>query len=286
MKNITTAKRITPRDSDSINLYLKEVSKEKLINQAKEIELAKRIKAGDQSALDELVKANLRFVITVAKQYQGRGLSLEDLIAEGNIGLIKAAQKFDETKGFHFISYAVWWIRQAILKALYYTANNVRLPTSQIEPITKLNKIITEFEQRNGRKPIPEELANLSGYTEEYIKKVQLSSNKCVSIDTPTVDDSEDCTLADIIPNDDSDNPVEYTDKQLISDGIDKILSNLSNRDHDIVGMIYGLKGCNEMSFDEIARKFALSGERVRQLSHQLLKTFRTDYVKDFRALL
>ena len=266
MKNITTAKRITPRDSDSLNLYLKEVAKEKLIDQNKEIELAKRIKAGDQSAMDELVRANLRFVITVAKQYQGRGLSLEDLIAEGNIGLIKAAQKFDETKGFHFISYAVWWIRQAILKAVYYTANDVRLPTSQIEPITKLNE--------------------LSGYKEDYIRKVQLSSNKCVSIDTPTVDDSEDCTLADIIPNDGSDDPAELTDNTLISEGIDAVLSKLSNRDHDIVCMIYGLKGCHEMSFDEIARKFALSGERVRQLSHQLLKTFRTQYLNDFKALL
>jgi RNA polymerase primary sigma factor len=286
MKNITTAKRITPRDSDSLNLYLKEVAKEKLIDQNKEIELAKRIKAGDQSAMDELVRANLRFVITVAKQYQGRGLSLEDLIAEGNIGLIKAAQKFDETKGFHFISYAVWWIRQAILKAVYYTANDVRLPTSQIEPITKLNKIIADFEQHNGRKPVLEELAELSGYKEDYIRKVQLSSNKCVSIDTPTVDDSEDCTLADIIPNDGSDDPAELTDNTLISEGIDAVLSKLSNRDHDIVCMIYGLKGCHEMSFDEIARKFALSGERVRQLSHQLLKTFRTQYVNDFKALL
>lgn len=283
------AKRTKPIVSDegsSLSLYLKDISKESLISKEREIELAKRIKEGDERAKEELIKANLRFVITVAKQFQNRGLPLEDLIAEGNIGLMKAVEKFDETKGFHFISYAVWWIRQSIIRAIYYTASDVRLPTSQIEPKNKINKAIVEFEHKNGREPDMNELCKLTGFEEDYIRKVQLSSNKCISIDSPSISDEEDCTLGDCIPDESTETPDIVTNKLLINQEINNILDNLSNRDHDIICMVFGLNGCNEMSYDEIARKFALSGERIRQITHTLLKQFKTQYSKQFEKLL
>lgn len=286
MKSISISKNITPRDSISLDLYLKDVSKEKLISQEREVELAQRIHAGDKEALNELITANLRFVITCAKQYQGRGLSLEDLIAEGNVGLIKAAMKFDETKGFRFISYAVWWIRQSILKAIYYTAENVRLPTSQIEPLSKINKVINSFEQTFGIKPSLSDIASATGFTEEYIRDLQSVSNKCISMDAPSIDDTEDCTIGDCIPNPNSANPAEDTDDSIRTDEIDRILSVMSNRDHDILCMVYGLKGCIEMSYEEISKKFALSAERVRQIHKQLLKTLKENHNWELLALM
>ncbi len=279
-------KPIVSDEGSSLSLYLKDIAKESLISKEREIELAKRIKKGDEKAREELIKANLRFVITIAKQFQNRGLPLEDLIAEGNIGLMKAIEKFDETKGFHFISYAVWWIRQSIIRAIYYTASDVRLPTSQIEPKNKINKAIIEFEHKNGRDPDMSELCKLTGFEEDYIRKVQLSSNKCVSIDSPSVSDEEDCTLGDCIPDENTETPDVVTNKLLINQEINNILDNLSNRDHDIICMVFGLNGCNEMSYDEIARKFALSGERIRQITHTLLKQFKTQYSKQFEKLL
>lgn len=279
-------KPIVSDEGSSLSLYLKDIAKESLISKEREIELAKRIKKGDEKAREELIKANLRFVITIAKQFQNRGLPLEDLIAEGNIGLMKAIEKFDETKGFHFISYAVWWIRQSIIRAIYYTASDVRLPTSQIEPKNKINKAIIEFEHKNGRDPDMSELCKLTGFEEDYIRKVQLSSNKCVSIDSPSVSDEEDCTLGDCIPDENTETPDVITNKLLINQEINNILDNLSNRDHDIICMVFGLNGCNEMSYDEIARKFALSGERIRQITHTLLKQFKTQYSKQFEKLL
>jgi len=280
------SKPIVSDEESSLSLYLKDIAKESLISKEREIELAKRIKEGDEKAREELIKANLRFVITIAKQFQNRGLLLEDLIAEGNIGLMKAIEKFDETKGFHFISYAVWWIRQSIIRAIYYTANDVRLPTSQIEPKNKINKAIIEFEHKNGREPDMSELSKLTGFEEDYIRKVQLSSNKCISIDSPSISDEEDCTLGDCIPDESTETPDIVTNKLLINQEINNILNNLSNRDHDIICMVFGLNGCNEMSYDEIARKFALSGERIRQITHTLLKQFKTQYSKQFEKLL
>ena len=279
-------KPIVSDEGSSLSLYLKDIARESLIPKEKEIELAKRIKEGDEKAREELIKANLRFVITIAKQFQNRGLPLEDLIAEGNIGLMKAIEKFDETKGFHFISYAVWWIRQSIIRAIYYTASDVRLPTSQIEPKNKINKAIVEFEHKNGREPDMNELCKLTGFEEDYIRKVQLSSNKCISIDSPSISDEEDCTLGDCIPDESTETPDVVTNKLLINQEINNILDNLSNRDHDIICMVFGLNGCNEMSYDEIARKFALSGERIRQITHTLLKQFKTQYSKQFERLL
>lgn len=279
-------KPIVSDEGSSLSLYLKDIAKESLISKEEEIELAKRAREGDEKAREKLINANLRFVITIAKQFQNRGLPLEDLIAEGNVGLIKAVEKFDETKGFHFISYAVWWIRQAITKAIYYTASDVRLPTSQIEPKNKINKAIIEFNQKNGREPSMDELVELTGFDEKYIRNVQLSNNQCVSIDSPTINDEEDCTLGDCIPDETNETPDIVTNKLLIQKEINKILDKLSNRDHDIICMVYGLNGCNEMSYDEIARKFALSGERIRQITHALLKQFKTQYSKQFEKLL
>ena len=279
-------KPIVSDEGSSLSLYLKDIAKESLISKDKEFELAKKAREGDEIAREKLINANLRFVITIAKQYQNRGLPLEDLIAEGNVGLIKAVEKFDETKGFHFISYAVWWIRQAITRAIYYTANDVRLPTSQIEPKNKINKVTIEFHQKNGRDPSMDELIELTGFDEKYIRNVQLSTNQCISIDTPSISDDEDCTLGDCIPDETNETPDVTTNRLLIQKEINNILDNLSNRDHDIICMVYGLNGCNEMSYDEIARKFALSGERIRQITHALLKQFKTQYSKQFEKLL
>lgn len=280
-------KPIIVEDGDSLGMYLKDIAKESLISNEEEIELSKRIKAGDESAYEELVKANLRFVISVAKQFQNRGVPLEDLIAEGNIGLLHAARLYDGERGIHFISYAVWWIRQRITKAIYYHGSDVRLPTSQIEPKTKILKVSSEFERKVGREPTIDELVELTGFTEEFIKKVQLSTNKCVSLETPSVSDDENCTLGDCIPDDVNPTPDTITDNNVLTEEIMKILNTLNNREHDILCMVFGLNGCNEMSYEEIARKFALSSERVRQITNNLLKSFRTKkkYSDKFRKL-
>lgn len=280
-------KPIIVEDGDSLGMYLKDIAKESLISNEEEIELSKRIKAGDESAYEELVKANLRFVISVAKQFQNRGVPLEDLIAEGNIGLLHAARLYDGERGIHFISYAVWWIRQRITKAIYYHGSDVRLPTSQIEPKTKIIKVSSEFERKIGREPNIDELVELTGFTEEFIRKVQLSTNKCISLETPSVSDDESCTLGDCIPDNVNPTPDTITDNNVLTEEIMKILNTLNNREHDILCMVFGLNGCNEMSYEEIARKFALSSERVRQITNNLLKSFRTKkkYSDKFRKL-
>ena len=274
-------------DINSINLYFKDVSKEKLISKEEELKLFQEYRKTKSEAIKEkILKSNLRFVIKVAKQYQNRGLPLEDLISEGNLGVLKAIDKFDETKGYHFISYAVWWIRQSIIRAIYYTGSNVRLPTSQIEPKIKINKIIYEFEQREGRRPSITEISELSGFTEKHINDVQLSSNECISVNTPTLGDEENCTVGDCISDDINETPDVTADHLVIKNEINKILDTLNNRDHDIMCMLFGLNGCYEMSYEEIARKFALSGERIRQISKGLLNSFRTKYKNNFEKLL
>ena len=284
MKNITIEKSITPRDTPSLDLYLKELTKTKPLTREEEIALAEQIRQGSQEAKDKLVTSNLRFVVTVAKQYQGRGLLLEDLISEGNIGLLRAAEKFDETKGFKFISYAVWWIRQAIIRAIFKQANNVRLPTSQIEPINKLNKIASDFEQENYRKPNIEELAELSGFSEDKVSDLYTSTNFCISISTPTMDE-EDCTLEDVISNPNSEPTDVSIERETLTKGIMSLLDKLNNRDHDIIMLVFGLDGVKEMGFEEIGRKFALTGERIRQIKEKILTKFRTDMRTDFQNL-
>lgn len=287
MRKFKVTRSITNRDNEIFKIYLKEVSHYPLLTADEEKELAYKIRNGDKRAIDKLVNSNLRFVISVAKQFQNRGVPLEDLIAEGNIGLLHAARLYDGERGIHFISYAVWWIRQRITKAIYYHGSDVRLPTSQIEPKTKILKVSSEFERKVGREPTIDELVELTGFTEEFIKKVQLSTNKCISLETPSVSDDENCTLGDCIPDDINPTPDTITDNNVLTEEIMKILNTLNNREHDILCMVFGLNGCNEMSYEEIARKFALSSERVRQITNNLLKTFRTKkkYSDKFRKL-
>lgn len=288
MPRIIQPASIDAEEKDSLGIYFREVSKESLLSKDEELELARRIQDGDMTARNELVKANLRFVVTVAKQYQGRGLLLEDLIAEGNVGLLRAAESFNPNKGFHFISYAVWWIRQAILKAIYFNASDVRLPASQIEPKQKINKISAEFERINDRPPTLGELSELTGYKEKFIQGVQLSSNTCVSFDTPCLGGEDDnSTIGDLIADTTTETPDISTNKTIITEEVNRILNNLNNRDHDIICMVFGLKGCHEMTYEEVSKKFALSSERVRQIVRDLLKAFRKDrYTNSFKNLL
>lgn len=284
MKQLHITKSITNRDTTSVNLYLKEVAKIKMITPEEEVELAAKIKKGDIEARNRLVEANLRFGISIAKQYQGRGLPLEDLINEATLGMLHAAEKFEPERGFKFISYAIWWIRQTIVRAIQYKASSVRLPTSQIEPINKLNRIILEFEQNEQRTPSITELAELSGMDEEKIKDLQSSTNFCTSVDTP-IGEADESTLVDIIANPNSD-PTDKSSEQLIlSEAIENILNHLNNRDHDIIKMVFGLDGVEEMSFEEIGKKFNVTGERIRQLKENALKKLRTNHLNEFKKL-
>lgn len=284
MNSLKISKSITNRDDISLNLYLKEISKQPLISPEEEIQLAKRIKTGDRTALSKLVNANLRFVVSVAKQYQNQGISLIDLINEGNIGLIKAAEKFDEERGFKFISYAVWWIRQAILQALAEQARTVRLPLNQISTLNKISKFSSKFEQIHERKPSLEELEKELNIPEDKIIELLAASTKCVSVDTPFKDEEEGCLL-DIIPNNNS--PI--ADDSLMEESrvkeVDLILNKLTIRERAIVKMFFGI-GVPEMSLEDIGRKFGLTSERVRQIKEKVLRDLRTNHYKEIKNLI
>ena len=272
MRQLKITQSITTRDN-SLNKYLKEVAQKQLINPDEEVELAERIKQGDKSALDKLVCANLRFVISAAKQYQNQGLTLPDLINEGNIGLIKAAWKFDETRGFKFISYAVWWIRQSILQALAEHSRSIRLPTNQIGIINKINKVLSKFEQKYERRPSTEELSKELSVPEDKISELLKASGKNISIDTPFSED-EDGSLLDVIPNVDSPLADSGTNKESVSIEINRALNTLHSRSKEILKMYYGI-GCQEMTMEEIADKFGITRERVRQIKEESIKKLR-----------
>lgn len=284
MKSFKISKSITNRDDISLNLYLKEISKQPLISSEEEIRLAKLIKVGDKEALNKLVNANLRFVVSVAKQYQNQGISLIDLINEGNIGLIKAAEKFDEEKGFKFISYAVWWIRQSILQALANQSRTVRLPLNQVNALNKINKAINNFEQTYERKPSLEELELITNIPEEKISEILSTSTKCVSVDTPFKDEEEGCLL-DIIPNSNSPKADESLMDESLSTEIDLVLGKLTVRERAIIIMFFGIK-VPEMSLEDIGRKFGLTSERVRQIKEKVLKDLRTNYSNEIKNLI
>ena len=273
MRQLKITKSITNRESASLDKYLQEIGKEDLITVEEEVELAQRIKKGDQEALEKLTKANLRFVVSVAKQYQNQGLSLPDLINEGNLGLIKAAEKFDETRGFKFISYAVWWIRQSILQALAEQSRIVRLPLNQVGSLNKINKAFARFEQENERTPSPEELANVLDIPKEKVSDTLRVSGRHVSVDAP-FSDGEDNNLLDVLVNPDSPNADRGLINESLSTEVERALATLTDRERDIIRYFFGI-GCPEMTLEEIGEKFGLTRERVRQIKEKAIRRLR-----------
>jgi len=277
MRQLKITKQVTNRETPSLDKYLHEIGKVKLLTTEEEVELAKRIKNGDQKALEQLVNSNLRFVVSVSKQYQNQGLSLSDLINEGNIGLIKAAQRFDETRGFKFISYAVWWIRQSILQALAEQARIVRLPLNKIGSINKVNNAFARLEQDYQRQPTSDEIAQALEMAPKDVKEALNVSPKYVSMDAPLKKD-EDNTLYDILLSTDTLSP----DSNLLNDSlrkeIDRSLSSLTPREADIIKLYYGLNKEPPYSLEEIGKLFNLTRERVRQIKEKAIKRLKHTY--------
>ena len=284
MRQLKITKSITNRESASLDKYLQEIGRKDLITVDEEVELAQKIKQGDQAALDKLVSANLRFVVSVAKQYQNQGLSLPDLIDEGNLGLIKAAQKFDETRGFKFISYAVWWIRQSILQALAEQSRIVRLPLNQVGSLNKIGKALQRFEQENERRPSPAELAEQLDVPVEKIADTMKVSGRHVSVDAPFVD-GEDTSLLDVLPNEDSPMADSSLTQESLSKEVNRALEQLNPRERDILKMFFGI-GCQEMTLEEIGAKFDLTRERVRQIKEKAIRRLKGQKSKLLKSYL
>lgn len=274
MRQLKISKQVTNRETASLDKYLQEIGKVELITAEEEVTLAQRIKQGDQLALEKLTKSNLRFVVSVSKQYQNQGLSLPDLINEGNLGLIKAAQRFDETRGFKFISYAVWWIRQAILQALAEQSRIVRLPLNKIGVINKINKAFSSLEQEYEREPNPDEIANLLDISETEVKESLRNSGRHVSMDAPLVQD-EESNMYDVLRTEDSPTP----DKGLLHDSlckeIDRVISTLTSREAGIICFYFGLNGEQPKSLEEIGEKYNLTRERVRQIKEKAIRRLK-----------
>jgi len=273
MRQLKITKSITNRESASLDKYLQEIGKEDLITVEEEVELAQRIKKGDRLALEKLTRANLRFVVSVAKQYQNQGLSLPDLINEGNLGLIKAAEKFDETRGFKFISYAVWWIRQSILQALAEQSRIVRLPLNQVGSLNKINKALSKFEQENERAASPEEIADTLELPKDKVKDTIRVSGRHVSVDAP-FQEGEDNSLLDVLENNDSPKADNTLMNESLVREIERALATLTERERDIIRLFFGI-GCQEMTLEEIGEKFGLTRERVRQIKEKAIRRLR-----------
>ena len=273
MRQLKITKSITNRESEALEKYLSEIGKEELLSAEEEVELAQRIRKGDKKALEKLTKSNLRFVVSVAKQYQNQGLSLPDLINEGNVGLIKAAEKYDETRGFKFISYAVWWIRQSILQVIAEQSRIVRLPLNQLGSMTKINRMLTKFEQENERRPSVDEISEVIDIPEDKVDEAINVSGRQVSVDAPFVD-GEDNSLLDVLVN--SDAPM--ADKQLVVESLQAeimdALKMLTVRERNIITAFYGI-GQPEMTLEEIGTKFGLTRERVRQIKEKAIRRLR-----------
>ena len=274
MRQLKITKSITNRESASLDKYLQEIGREELISVEEEVELAGRIRNGDRAALEKLTRANLRFVVSVAKQYQNQGLSLPDLINEGNLGLIKAAEKFDETRGFKFISYAVWWIRQSILQALAEQSRIVRLPLNQVGSLNKINKALQRFEQEHERRPSAEELAEMLDMPIEKIADTIKMSGRHISVDAPFVE-GEDNSLIDVMVNEDSPNADKGLINESLSTEIDRALSTLTPREADILRAFFGI-GQPEKTLEEIGIKLNLTRERVRQIKEKAIRRLAT----------
>ncbi|MBN2348557.1 MAG: RNA polymerase sigma factor RpoD/SigA [Bacteroidales bacterium] len=273
MRQLKITKSITNRNSDSLEKYLHDIGKEDLISPEMEVELARRIKQGDQEALEKLTKANLRFVVSVAKQYQHQGLSLPDLINEGNLGLIKAAKKFDETKGFKFISYAVWWIRQCILQALAEQSRIVRLPLNKIGALNKINKAFSRLEQEHERDPSPNEVAEILELPEDKIASTLELSGKHLSVDAP-FHEGEDNSLLDILHNPETPHTDEKLMSESLSQEIERTLNTLPEKESNVIRSFYGI-GKKAMSLEEIGDSIGISRERTRQIKEKAIKHLR-----------
>lgn len=273
MRQLKISKSITNRESASLDKYLQEIGHEELLSVDEEVELAQKIKKGDRRALERLTRANLRFVVSVAKQYQNQGLSLPDLINEGNVGLIKAAEKFDETRGFKFISYAVWWIRQSILQAIAEQSRIVRLPLNQVGSVNKINRELNKFEQEHERRPSVDEIADRIDLPEDKIEEAMKVNNRHVSMDAPFVD-GEDNSLLDVL----ADNDMPMADKALVQESlrkeIDRAIELLNDREQKVVRAFFGI-GTPEMTLEEIGDKYNLTRERVRQIKEKAIRRLR-----------
>ena len=274
MRQLKITKSITNRESASLDKYLQEIGREELITVEEEVELAQRIRKGDQQALEKLTRANLRFVVSVAKQYQNQGLSLPDLINEGNLGLIKAAEKFDETRGFKFISYAVWWIRQSILQALAEQSRIVRLPLNQVGSLNKINKALQKFEQEHERMPSSEELSEMIDVPKDKIADTLRVSGRHVSVDAPFVE-GEGNSLLDVLVNNDSPSADRGLVNESLNKEIERALSTLAQREKEIIKSFFGI-GCQEMTLEEIGERFGLTRERVRQIKEKAIRKLKT----------
>jgi len=274
MRQLKITKSITNRNSQSLDKYLTEISREDMINAEQEVELAKLIKKGDQRALDKLVRANLRFVVSVSKQYQNQGLTLPDLINEGNLGLIKAAQRFDETRGFKFISYAVWWIRQSILQAIAEQSRIVRLPLNQVGSLNKINKVFAQLEQELERPPVADELASALEIPEDKVKDTMSVSGRHVSVDAPLKED-EDFSLLDLISNNESPSADGELMRESLQREIERSLETLTERERDVIRLFFGIGMNHGLTLEEIGDKFDLTRERVRQIKEKAIRRLR-----------
>ncbi len=276
MRQLKISKQVTNRETASLDKYLQEIGKVDLITADEEVELARKIRAGDQSALEKLTKANLRFVVSVSKQYQNQGLSLPDLINEGNLGLIKAAQRFDETRGFKFISYAVWWIRQSILQALAEQSRIVRLPLNKIGSINKINKTFSKLEQEYEREPSPAEIAVMLEISEQEVKESMKNTGRHVSMDAPlTTGDDNAGSMYDVMQADDSPSPENGLLNESLRREIERALHTLTSREADVVRLYFGLSGEHAMTLEEIGEKFDLTRERVRQIKEKAIRRLK-----------
>jgi RNA polymerase primary sigma factor len=275
MRQLKITKQVTNRETASLDKYLQEIGRVDLITAEEEVELAKRIKAGDQIALEKLTKANLRFVVSVSKQYQNQGLSLPDLINEGNLGLIKAAQRFDETRGFKFISYAVWWIRQSILQALAEQSRIVRLPLNKIGSINKINKAFAKLEQEFERPPTPAELAEVLEMTLDEVKQSMRNSGRHVSMDAPLTTNEDGGTLMDVMANNDAPKTDHVLMAESLQKEIERSLSTLTDKEREIIRLFFGIGMNHGLTLEEIGAKFNLTRERVRQIKEKAIRRLR-----------
>lgn len=273
MRQLKISKSITNRESASLEKYLQEIGHQDLLTADEEVELAQQIKKGDRKALERLTKANLRFVVSVAKQYQNKGLSLPDLINEGNLGLIKAAEKYDETRGFKFISYAVWWIRQSILQAIAEQSRLVRLPLNQVGSVNRIARELNKFEQENERKPSVEEMADRIDLPEEKIAEAMKINTHHISMDAPFAD-GEDNSLLDFLPNTDSPSTDNVLDQESLRTEIGRVLDVLNDREQKVIKAFFGI-GMQEMTLEEIGDKYNLTRERVRQIKEKAIRRLR-----------